>query len=70
MKREQAMYRTLDSLQKQSRLPKRAPPKNDVLSLFKVDGEDVNSFIVSEDSRLFREKNPCKTNGHPTSCEN
>ena len=56
MKREQSMYRTLDSLQKQSRLPKRAPPKNDVLSLFKVDGEDVNSFIVSEDSRLFREK--------------
>ena len=50
------MYRTLDSLQKQSRLPKRAPPKNGVLSFFKVDGEDVNSFIASEDSRLFREK--------------
>ena len=66
MKREQAMYRTLDSLQRQSRLPKRAPPKNDVLSLFKVDGEDVNSFIVSEDSRLFREK---KIPGKPTATQ-
>ena len=56
MKREQSMYRTLDSLQKQSRLPKRAPPKNDVLDLFKVDGEDINSFISREESRLFREK--------------
>ena len=30
--------------------------------MFKVDGEDVNSFIVSEDSRLFREeKIPAKS---------
>ena len=56
IKREQAMYRTLDSLQKQSRLPKRAPPKSDVLGDFKVNGENVDSFIQSEELRLFREK--------------
>ena len=56
IKREQAMYRTLDSLQKQSRLPKRAPPKSDVLADFRVNGEDIDSFISSEEQRLFREK--------------
>ena len=45
MKREQSMYRTLESLQKQSRLPKRAAPKSDVLKEFKVDGKSVDSFI-------------------------
>jgi len=58
IKREQSMYRTLDSLQKQSRLPKRAPPKEDVLADFSVDGNDANSFISSEEERLFREKLP------------
>ena len=56
MKREQLMYRTLQSLQKQSRLPKRSAPRIGILEDFKVDGEDVDSFISSEEKRLFREK--------------
>ena len=56
IKREQSMYRTLDSLQKQSRLPKRAPPKSDVLNDFKINGNSVDSFIHSEEKRLFRQK--------------
>tara|TARA_B100001113_G_scaffold14368_1_gene11003 strand:- start:8896 stop:11466 length:2571 start_codon:yes stop_codon:yes gene_type:complete len=56
MKREQSMYRTLESLQKQSRLPKRAAPRSGILEDFKVDEEDVDSFISSEEKRLFREK--------------
>ena len=56
MKREQSMYRTLESLQKQSRLPKRAPPKIDVMKNFEVDGKSVDSFINSEEKRLFRQK--------------
>ena len=56
LKREQAMYRTLESLQKQSRLPKRAAPKSDVLADFSVDGKDIDSFIESEEKRLYREK--------------
>ena len=56
MKREQSMYRTLESLQKQSRLPKRAAPKSDVLKEFKVGGKSVDSFIDSEEKRLFRQK--------------
>ena len=50
------MYRTLATLQKQSRLPKRAAPKSDVLTDFNIDGQDAESFIVSEEKRLFREK--------------
>ena len=58
LKREQAMYRTLESLQRQSRLPKRAAPSSDVLGEFSVDGKDVDSFISSEEKRLYREKIP------------
>ena len=56
IKREQSMYRTLDSLQMQSRLPKRAAPKSNVLDEFKVDGNSVKSFIESEEKRLYRHK--------------
>ena len=70
MKREKAMYRTLESLQKQSRLPKRAAPRIGILEDFKVDEEDVDSFISSEEKRLFREneiieKQPITTNKTP-----
>ncbi len=54
MRKEQAMYRTLENLKKQSRLPKREAPKSDVLSNFNVDGVDVDSFISSEEKRLHR----------------
>ena len=56
LKREQSMYRTLDRLQKQSRLPKRAPPTDDVLQNFSIDGQDAESFIEHERKRLHREK--------------
>jgi|SaaInlStandDraft_2_1057019.scaffolds.fasta_scaffold00220_26 Fanconi anemia group M protein len=56
LRREELMYRTLDSLQKQSRLPRRAAPNENVLSAFSVDGENAESFIESEEKRLFREK--------------
>jgi len=58
MKREQSMYRTLQALQKQSRLPKRAPPRSGILEDFKVDGKDVDYFIQEEEKRLHREKKP------------
>ena len=50
------MYRTLESLQKQSRLPKRTAPRKGILDDFKVSDMDVNSFIEQEKKRLFREK--------------
>jgi ERCC4-related helicase/ERCC4-type nuclease len=56
LKREELMYRTLDSLQKQSRLPRRAAPNESVLASFTVDGQSAESFIKSEETRLFREK--------------
>ncbi len=56
IKREESMYRTLESLKRQSRLPKRAAPKSDVLNDFTVDGNDVDSFIADEEKRLFRER--------------
>ena len=56
IKREQAMYRTLESLQKQSRLPKRTAPRKGILDDFKVSDMDVDSFIEQEKNRLFREK--------------
>ena len=58
MKREQSMYRTLQALQKQSRLPKRAPPRSGILEDFKVDGKDVDYFIEEEEKRLHRDKKP------------
>ncbi|HIL65085.1 MAG TPA: DEAD/DEAH box helicase [Candidatus Poseidoniales archaeon] len=54
IKREQAMYRTLERLKRQSRLPRRAPPTNEILSLFTVDGQTAESFIKSEQERLYR----------------
>jgi len=56
LRREQLMYRTLQGLQKQSRLPRRAQPKKDVLASFTIDGKDAESFIKKEEERLFREK--------------
>ena len=56
LRREQMMYRTLDSLQKQSRLPRRSPPSSDVLSSFTIDGSNAEDFIESEEKRLYREK--------------
>ena len=56
LRREQLMYRTLQTLQKQSRLPRRAQPNDDVLSSFTIDGIDAESFIKSEEKRLFRKK--------------
>ena len=56
LKREELMYRTLDSLKKQSRLPRRAPPNANTLAAFTVDGNDAESFIASEESRLHRVK--------------
>ena len=56
LRREQSMYRTLDSLQKQSRLPRRAAPKADVLSAFSIAESSAEEFIQSEEKRLFREK--------------
>ena len=55
VKREQAMYRTLQRLQKQSLLPRRAPPKEDVLASFTVNGKDAEAFIQEEKERLYRE---------------
>lgn len=65
MKREQSMYRTLESLKKQSRLPKRAPPKSNVLDDFSVDGKDVNIFISSEEKRLYRQPEVVETKPRP-----
>ena len=56
LKREQLMYRTLESLQKQSRLPRRATPKSDILASFTIGDLDAESFIESEQKRLYREK--------------
>ena len=56
LRREQMMYRTLDSLQKQSRLPRRAPPNSDVLASFSIEGSNAEDFIESEEKRLYREK--------------
>ena len=55
LKREEAMYRTLNRLQRQRFLPRRTPPSDDVLSDFKVDGIDAEEFINSEKIRLKRE---------------
>ena len=54
VKREDAMYRTLEKLQKQSRLPRRAVPKEDILSSFTVEGIDAETFISQESERLYR----------------
>ena len=54
VKKEEAMYKSLNSLQKQSRLPRRAPPKDDVLSSFSVGNISVEEFIESEKIRLKR----------------
>ena len=54
VKREDAMYRTLAKLQKQSRLPRRAAPKEDILSSFSVEGIDAETFISQESERLYR----------------
>lgn len=56
LRREQMMYRTLDSLQKQSRLPRRSPPNSDVLASFTIDGSNAEDFIESEEKRLYRKK--------------
>ena len=62
LRREALMYRTLETLKNQSRLPRRAPPKSDILSLFTIDGQNAESFIHDEEKRLFREKEiPKKT---------
>ena len=54
VKRESAMYRTLEKLQKQRRLPRRAAPSDDVLSSFSIDGMDAETFISQETKRLHR----------------
>mgnify|MGYP001170724061 FL=1 len=54
IRKEDSMYKALDSLQKQSRLPRRAPPATEVLSSFKVGGRDVEEFIKDEKLRLQR----------------
>ena len=54
IKREAAMYRTLDRLKRQSRLPRRAPPTDDILSSFTVGGQPAESFIKAEQERLYR----------------
>ena len=56
LRREAMMYRTLNSLKNQSRLPRRALPKDDVLAKFTIDNEGAEEFITSEEKRLFREK--------------
>lgn len=56
LRREQMMYRTLESLQKQSRLPRRAAPNSDVLALFSIGGANAEEFIQTEEKRLFRKK--------------
>ena len=52
VKREQSMYRTLDMLQKQSRLPRREAPKSDVLQRFTVGNSSAEDFISEEEKRL------------------
>lgn len=54
VKRESAMYRTLEKLQKQRRLPRRANPKEDVLSSFSIEGINAETFISKEIERLHR----------------
>ena len=56
VKREQSMYRTLDMLQKQSRLPRREAPKSDVLQRFTVGNSSAEDFISEEERRLHVEK--------------
>ena len=54
IRKEDSMYKALDSLQKQSRLPRRVPPATEVLSSFKVGGRAVEEFIKAEKLRLQR----------------
>jgi len=56
LRREELMYRTLDALKSQSRLPRRALPKSDVLTAFTVEDKSAESFIQDEEKRLFRIK--------------
>ena len=50
--REITMYRTLNKLQSQSRLPKRLSPISNVLNSFSVNSESAESFIEKERDRL------------------
>ena len=50
--REITMYRTLNKLQSQSRLPKRLSPISNVLNRFSVNSESAESFIEKERNRL------------------
>ena len=50
--REITMYRTLNKLQSQSRLPKRLSPISNVLNRFSVNSESAESFIEKERDRL------------------
>ena len=50
--REITMYRTLNKLQSQSRLPKRLSPISNVLNNFSVNSESAESFIEKERNRL------------------
>lgn len=50
--REITMYRTLNKLQSQSRLPKRLNPVSNVLDNFTINTETADSFITKEKVRL------------------
>jgi ERCC4-related helicase/ERCC4-type nuclease len=60
LRREALMYRTLDALKNQSRLPRRTPPNSDVLAAFTVEKQGAESFIKTEGKRLFRVKEVVK----------
>tara|TARA_B110001452_G_scaffold250764_1_gene239261 strand:+ start:476 stop:3148 length:2673 start_codon:yes stop_codon:yes gene_type:complete len=62
LRREALMYRTLETLKNQSRLPRRAPPKSEILAQFTIDGKSAESFINNEEKRLFRVKEIPKEN--------
>ena len=50
--REKSMYKTLSNLQKQSRLPKRMVPKENVLENFTIGDTNAEQYISTEKKRL------------------
>ncbi|MDP6869313.1 MAG: helicase-related protein [Candidatus Poseidoniaceae archaeon] len=54
-RRETAMYRALERLKKQSRLPRRSPSSKEILSSFMVDSKNAGDFILTEIERLYVE---------------